>query len=124
MLLRSEVLQEILDNGVKVENDTVVHVWKWWWPVSLSAEATAGGIATAASTESLSRQRPQPCELSKGCFPNGAQLEAEETPGWVNELQRVVKQACAVHNMSNALVLELYCVDIDGLIHTSWGGIV
>ncbi|EIE23444.1 putative beta-N-acetylhexosaminidase [Coccomyxa subellipsoidea C-169] len=37
------VWQEPLDNGVKLDSNTVVHVWKWWWPVSATEATVEGG---------------------------------------------------------------------------------
>ena len=47
--------QEIFDNGLDIDPETVVHVWKWWWPVSGSALASRQAQNGSTNSSSSSR---------------------------------------------------------------------
>ena len=72
---------------MKLDSNTVVHVWKWWWPVSATEATVEGGAEMNAVA-----QKPAVCELSQGCKPPGVQLAASP-PGWTNEIARVTGKA-------------------------------
>eukprot|EP00884_Botryococcus_braunii_P008075 jgi/Botrbrau1/17269/Bobra.0015s0027.1 len=76
------IWQDVLDNDVKVANDTVVHVWKWWQDKSTADHMEAEGLTSHGGTSSR-------CSLSRGCPP---QLLESDIPSWVPELERITKQ--------------------------------
>lgn len=45
---------------MEVANDTLVHVWKWWWPTN--AKDSSGSRSRAAAEQQQMR-----CSLSSGC---------------------------------------------------------
>ena len=52
------VWQEIVDNDVTVAPDTVVHVWKWWWPVD--NDTYVGARSSLWMQLSAQHQGPRP----------------------------------------------------------------
>ena len=58
---------------MKIEKDTVVHVWKWW--------------AVGTGQGSIKSMGPAVCELSKKCKPDEAQPLASFA--WADELAKV-----------------------------------
>jgi hypothetical protein len=74
-------VQDVVDNGVAVANDTVVHVWKWWEEESRGAQRGADVVA--------SRDGGRRCSLTRGC---SGRLTEADVPGWVPELDRITKQ--------------------------------
>ena len=71
--------QEILDNGVEIAPDTVVHVWKWW-------------MDAAGQQTDLQSGAPAVCELSRGCRPTQAQAEDAGSDAWAQELAKVTSK--------------------------------
>lgn len=85
---------------MKLDSNTVVHVWKWWWPVSAGVAVVEADISS--STSPGRQQAPGVCELSKGCVSPGIQLSAAP-PGWTNELARVTSKVCPRFILPNHL---------------------
>ncbi|KAK9805226.1 hypothetical protein WJX72_007110 [[Myrmecia] bisecta] len=83
------VWQEILDNGVKVKNDTVVHVWKWWEDGRQLGHET--GNAAGARHH---HPKPATCALHQGCRPEGA--PANDASAYLKEMARITEQGYRV----------------------------
>lgn len=98
------VWQDVLDSGLKIANDTVVQVWKWWSDDSSddSGKRSVPTIVqphrTISSAHSGSRGphgMDMTCGLSTGCRSGaavGVATRGNNTAPYLRELQRVTHQ--------------------------------
>ena len=86
--------QEILDNHVRVKDDMVVHVWKWWWPVDMPP----GGAKPPLGLFARKQGRGHAIEPQQRRRASDANHSYDDVAGWVYELERVTKQVRVATN--------------------------
>jgi hypothetical protein len=88
------VWQEVVDNGVDLDPETLVHVWKWWWPVEARpGPQGAVEVATDGPTRATRSLRGGEEQLPVGPTATEASTAPlDGVPGYYRELERVSRK--------------------------------